>query len=104
MRLLRLEESSQRTAFPRSSQGAWSSTSTCTGLGGLPHLIPQVRGKLPVNLLGQVVVAAVEELRPDDFLLGKAENTEAAALQGAVKDVARVGDQVLALEDPALMG
>ena len=54
-----------------------------------------------MNLLRQVVVAAVEKLRPDNLLLGKAEDAEAAALEAAVKDVPRVCDQILAFENPA---
>ena len=68
--------------------------------GDKPHLISQVLGKLPVDLLRKVFMAAVEKLRPDNLLLGKAEDTEAAALQGAVKDVARVFDQMLAITNP----
>ena len=54
-----------------------------------------------MNLLRQVVVAAVEKLRPDNLRLGKAEDAEAAALEAAVKDVPRVCDQILTLKNPA---
>ena len=66
-----------------------------------PHLDRAGLGSLTWSLPRQVVVAAVEKLRPDNLLLGKAEDAEAAALQAAVKDVPRVCDQILAFENPA---
>ena len=47
----------------------------------------------------QLTIAAVDQIGPNDHLLGEAEDSEPASFEGRVEHVAGVGHHVLAFED-----
>ena len=48
-----------------------------------------------INVVKSLTVAPVDQVRPDDHLLGEAEHAETAALQLVVEDVTGVCHHVL---------
>uniref|UniRef100_A0A6B0V6Q7 Putative secreted protein n=1 Tax=Ixodes ricinus TaxID=34613 RepID=A0A6B0V6Q7_IXORI len=63
------------------------------------RLGPQLPGQVSVGGLREGLVAPVDQVGPDDGLLGEAEHSEASPLQRRVVHVAGVGDQLVPFED-----